>query len=236
MKNCTYIFISEISSVVLSLVLMASSLLKAVNVHSFAMEVMLFSELYVSSVFVPYCLEIACAVCSFELFLSLLLLHRRFRMSASFMSFVLLSFFVLLTGMNLFIPARTGSIESCGCFGELVHFSPSGAFFKSVVLWGVSILCLTVSYENKCCCRYNGRTRISVSLNVFGSLILSSVPPIFSLIGIERMNVDVYILAYIVMCTIIILYAANRSIVMVRRSSDKLWNLGGKEVERGNIY
>ena len=33
-----------------------------------------------------------------------------------------------------------GSIESCGCFGELVHFSPLGAFIKSLVLFVVSLV------------------------------------------------------------------------------------------------
>ena len=46
----------------------------------------------------------------------------------------MLLFFVYLTGVNLFFPTIIGSIETCGCFGELVHFTPVSSFVKSVVL------------------------------------------------------------------------------------------------------
>ena len=53
----------------------------------------------------------------------------------SILSLVMLTFFVWLTGVNLFFPTMFGSVESCGCFGELIHFTPVGSFVKSVVLW-----------------------------------------------------------------------------------------------------
>ena len=46
----------------------------------------------------------------------------------------MLIFFVYLTGTNLFLPTMMGSIETCGCFGELVHFTPVSSFVKSAVL------------------------------------------------------------------------------------------------------
>lgn len=48
--------------------------------------------------------------------------------------------FVWLTGVNLFFPTIFGSVESCGCFGELVHFTPVGSFVKSMVLWMLALV------------------------------------------------------------------------------------------------
>lgn len=42
-----------------------------------------------------------------------------------------------------------GSIESCGCFGELIHFTPLTSFIKSVVLLMMAILYLYVTLFDK---------------------------------------------------------------------------------------
>ncbi len=65
----------------------------------------------------------------------LLALFKRFEKCTAASFFALLMFFVYLTGMNLFFPAMMVSIESCGCFGELVHFTSEESFVKSIVLW-----------------------------------------------------------------------------------------------------
>ncbi len=207
MRDKTYMLTARLSSFMLSVVLMASSLLKAVNVHSFATEVVLFSDAYVSSALAPFGLEIACAVCALELFLSMLLLCGRFEFLASLLSFAMLTFFVSLTGMNLFAPASIGSIESCGCFGELIHFSPLGTFVKSVVLWCVSIMCMLALRKGVrfCGCARKVRKRGHLCVLVF--LFVSVVPPMFSLLCMERMNAEAYVSCYVVVCVAIISFA-----------------------------
>ena len=54
--------------------------------------------------------------------------------------FVLLTFFTWLTAVNYFAPSLFGSIESCGCFGDLIHFSPLASFIKSAVMWFAALV------------------------------------------------------------------------------------------------
>lgn len=216
MRDRSYMLIGMISSTVLSVVLMASSLLKAVNVHSFAVEVLLFSESYVSSSLAPFCVEIACAVCAMELLLSMLLMRGRCKIAASALSFVLLSFFVALTGMNLLMPSSIGSIESCGCFGELIHFSPLGAFVKSVVLWCVSILCLMSLYKGQCFHMCTRKTDKGMLLDALVFLLVSVAPPMFSLLCMEHMGAETYMSVYVLACAAIVCYAVGGVMTQVR--------------------
>ncbi|MBR3093353.1 MAG: DUF1573 domain-containing protein [Bacteroidaceae bacterium] len=49
--------------------------------------------------------------------------------------------------MNLFFPPIDGQIESCGCFGEIIKFTPLTSFAKSVILLSISVIHLL--YELK---------------------------------------------------------------------------------------
>lgn len=120
---------------IISLVFLVSSILKSVNIHSFAMETGEYIDLYMPSWL--HGLQYPCAmiVCQMELMFGLLGLRPRYRTVALCGMLVLLSFFVWLTAVNAFFPTILGSIESCGCFGGLIHFTPIASFVKSVVLW-----------------------------------------------------------------------------------------------------
>ncbi len=98
-----------------------------------------------------YAIVVAVAVCMIEIVLSALVLLRRMRMIAFIAFCAMLSFFVYLTGMNYFFPSIMGSIESCGCFGELIHFSPLASFVKSLLLWVVSILGIWICRKSADC-------------------------------------------------------------------------------------
>ena len=217
MRDGTYMLIGRLSSAILSVVLMASSLLKAVNVHSFATEVLLFSEAYVSSSLAPFSIEIACSVCAMELLLSMLLMRGRCKIAASALSFVLLSFFVALTGMNLLMPSSIGSIESCGCFGELVHFSPLGAFVKSVALWCVSILCLAALCKGTRFCRRTEKEEKGMPVYTLVFLLMSVEPPMLSLLCMERMSTDAYMSVYVVVCAAIVSFAISGVMAHMRK-------------------
>lgn len=55
-------------------------------------------------------------------------------------------FFLCLTGENYFLPTMLGRIESCGCLGELIHFSAKGLFIQILVLCIISFatFCLVI--------------------------------------------------------------------------------------------
>ena len=118
-----------------------SGVMKAVNVYSFAQEIRLYMEVYMDSFCVQWIVEIAVLVCAIETITGLLALRKKYEPIVAVIFLGMMSFFVWLTGMNLFCPSLMGSIESCGCFGELIHFSPLASFVKSVVLWMMAIGC-----------------------------------------------------------------------------------------------
>lgn len=122
----------------LAIVLLVSGISKCFYFHSFSAEVSLYSELYVSSVFVPFSEQIAIAVCSVEILLGILSFFTKFTLFSTFTVSVLMLFFLYLTGVNYLFPTLLGRIESCQCFGDLIHFSAKGSFIKTVVLCAVS--------------------------------------------------------------------------------------------------
>lgn len=181
----------------LSTLLMASSLLKSVNMHSFASETLQYMEAYMPSICTPYYKEAAVALCALELLTALLLKSGRLSMVASCASVLLFTFFVWLTGINLFFPSMFGSIESCGCFGEIIHFSPTAAFAKSIVIWGMSVALLAIqAYGSKT--QKVWQNAIVPYLSV--CLIASILPSAYSLLLMTKIDMEFYIAGYMAIC------------------------------------
>lgn len=133
----------------LALCFLLSSVTKAVNIPAFAMEVRMYSDAYLWEWLRDYATAIAITVCVAEFTAGICAMTKRTARYALWMMVVMLIFFVWLTGVNLFFPTVMGSIESCGCFGELIHFSPTGAFVKSVVLLALAVLATFANEKRK---------------------------------------------------------------------------------------
>lgn len=142
MKN--YRTLSNGLRIVLGMVFVASSLLKVVSIRTFAMETGEYIDLYMPQWMHGWNMPCAIGVCAAELLVGLLAFWRKQVGWMSILSLVMLTFFVWLTGVNLFFPTVFGSVESCGCFGELVHFTPVSSFVKSVVLWLLALVLFVV--------------------------------------------------------------------------------------------
>ncbi len=140
--------INRLSRYLLAAVLLLSGGSKLFYLQGFATEVSLYSELYVSSILVPWSYAIALVVCCVEIGLGILLYNRRFALYSIFVVFALMTFFLYLTGVNYLSPTIFGSVESCGCFGELIHFSAKGSFTKAVILWIVAFVVFLLSIKN----------------------------------------------------------------------------------------
>lgn len=178
-----------------------SGIMKAVNVYSFAQEIRLYIEAYMESCFVQWTVEISVVICAIETITGLLALKREYVAAVSVMFLIIMSFFVWLTGINLFCPSLIGSIESCGCFGELVHLSPLASFVKSVVLWGMSAglfgLCLRTDLgKNLKNVLMDGKT--------YATLVAGALPPVYSYLCFENMDHIWYLAGYIVLCVIVV--------------------------------
>jgi len=132
--------IYNVSRFLLASVLMLSGISKLFYLQGFATEVAQYSELYISTIFVPFARTIAVAVCCTETALGISLLIPKLSAFAGIAVFVLMTFFLYLTAVNYLYPTILGSIESCGCFGNLMHFTAKGSFIKSVVLWTATLI------------------------------------------------------------------------------------------------
>lgn len=151
--NCLTYFkhtLAIIISKILGGLFVASALLKFLALQTFQGEVRLYLEVYFPSVFIGHERILAISTCVMELLMGLCAVIGIMRKKQSIAYVAVLSFFLWLTGINLFFPSLMGSIESCGCFGELIHFTPTESFMKSVLLWLISLVWLYLEYfENK---------------------------------------------------------------------------------------
>lgn len=193
--------------IVLLSIFLLSSVLKAVNINSFALETRLYLDAYlwdlksvVSNLWGAFRIDMVGAIgmCVMEMMVALLAIRRKYRRVASVGFFVMLTFFVYLTGLNLFFPTIMGSIESCGCFGELIHFSPLASFIKSVVLWVLSIVLVVYSWHE--------RWNVSMLLKdryLYICIATSVMLPLYSIWFFEALSHTVYIIGFVVLVVIL---------------------------------
>ena len=192
--------------IVLLSVFLLSSVMKAVNINSFAMETRLYMDAYfwdlksVMSGFGTIRIEMtgAIGVCVIEMLVALLAIQHEYRRVASVGFCVMLTFFVYLTGLNLFFPTIMGSIESCGCFGELIHFSPLASFVKSVVLWVLSIVLVVYSWHE----RWNV-SMLFKDRYLYICIATSVMLPLYSIWFFEALSHTVYIIGFLVLVVIL---------------------------------
>ena len=135
-----------ILSKVLGSLFVASALLKCHDLRTFQGEVRLYLEAYFPTVFIGHEQVLSIMTCVLEFVIGLCVIVGFMRKKLSIVYVAVLSFFVWLTGINLFFPSLMGSIESCGCFGELIHFTPTTSFIKSLILWLLSVVWFYVEY------------------------------------------------------------------------------------------
>lgn len=129
----------RIISYMLSGCFLLSGTLKLVSLRSFEQEVQLYGDAYIGDWVHSFSFEIALLVCVVEIVAAIMALLRQYSFVSAITFVVMLSFFVYLTGVNLFSPTIMGSIETCGCFGELIHFTPLSSFIKSVALFLIAV-------------------------------------------------------------------------------------------------
>ena len=141
--------IGNVVRMLLAAVLLLSGVSKLFYIQGFSEEMSQYSELYVSQSLVSWSKVIAVAVCCAEILLGLLLPMSKISLYTTLAAFALMTLFLYLTGTNYLFPTAFGSVESCGCFGELVHFSAKGSFVKSVALWAVALITVICNWKHK---------------------------------------------------------------------------------------
>lgn len=132
-------FFKNLCTYVLGIIFIISGLAKFMNIDAFANEVAQYSEIYFGSWLVSARSWIAVSVCMTEIMIGLLAFYKKLDVIIGILFLVAISFFVFLTGANYLFPPSGGSIESCGCFGELLSYTARTSFYKSIILWIISV-------------------------------------------------------------------------------------------------
>ena len=132
--------IQKIIRYCLSACFILSGISKLLNVPAFEWKVALYGNAYIGDYIVGYSHEVAVVVCILEIFLGIVLLFQKYSTITGFAICLLLGIFTYLTTLNFFFPPLSGRIESCGCFGEFITFTPWQSFVKCLILLTLSCM------------------------------------------------------------------------------------------------
>lgn len=119
--------------ILVGLVFISSAVLKGIAIQSFTLVARDFLYLVGLDFMRPGI--VAVSVCIGEVMIGALALWPNAYNRIHWIYPVVMVFFTYLTYINLIVPY--GQIESCGCFGEVIHLNPKETFVKNVLLLGI---------------------------------------------------------------------------------------------------
>lgn len=202
--------------ILLGIVFIASGLMKGVNLHSFAHTIRMFGGLF--GIDVVSGIPAAFAICFFETLIGFLALDRQLFIRLYWLYALIMGVFTWITYINLVNPY--GGIESCGCFGEIIHLNPSETFWKNIVLLAVVLfLTVRIMIVKGIGSTSNDADR-STSLSYVGcSIVAALIPLLFSLLFMDHMSPEWYSLIYILISTGVdglIVFSVSKTIIRYR--------------------
>lgn len=124
-----------------------SSIFKCIGLKSFALTVNDFCGFLGLNVLYGHGMLLAIIICSVELALGIVAFIPNLRKYVVWVYTLVLGYFTYITYLNL--VSQYGQIESCGCFGEVIHLTPAESFYKNVVLLTLSVLACSLTVYNK---------------------------------------------------------------------------------------
>lgn len=186
--------INTFSRLFLSLILIISGVSKAFNIEAFSTEIALLIDTYFFSALISIRFIIAIFFCAIECFIGLLLLKTS-NVFINLSTLLLFIFFLIITGINYLFPSDSGAIESCGCFGELIHFSAEMSFYKNILFTILAITLVTTNNANMCD-EIKSLTKLMNNKITYMLFSLSFILPIYSYFFINSLSSNVYTLLY----------------------------------------
>ena len=123
-------------SVLLGLIFISSSVAKLIGLRSFSRTLEEFFPLLGMDCLQGFGLLMAVLICLGEFCLGLLALHPRMTRIMAWVFPIVMGIFTWITWQNM---TSLYSVESCGCFGEVIHLTPAESFWKNVILLALSI-------------------------------------------------------------------------------------------------
>lgn len=139
----SYIYISYL----LGLTFTLSSIFKWIGLRTFALTVNDFCAFLGYDTLYGYGMLLAIIICSAELGIGIVTFMPKIRDYVVWGYPIVMGYFTYITYLNL--VSLYGQIESCGCFGEVIHLTPSESFYKNVVLLTLSLLACSLTVYNK---------------------------------------------------------------------------------------
>ena len=151
----------------LGVIFILSAILKTISVYSFSQTVNSFCGLLGMDVLYGYGVPLAIVIIAFELLIGTCTFIRRFQRITIWIYPIVLGIFTYITYINY--TDLYGGIESCVCFGELIHFTPASSFYKNIALFVLSLILLGIHLIHT-----NRRQKIQYGLSLLLVLLLSS--------------------------------------------------------------
>lgn len=193
--------ISRILSKSIGTLFILSSALKAVNVQAFAQTINSFLTLLGMDYLYEYGEELGIIICTVEMLFGLLVMHKTYERIATIGIALMMAVFTYVTYINS--TNLYGGIESCGCFGELIHLSASETFFKNIVLLIMIMALLTYHILTRKESNYKLKQCIG-NIGLYATTIVSLILPVYSYLMIDLMTNTLYIIVYVILCIAII--------------------------------
>lgn len=132
---------------ILALTFILSSIFKWIGLKTFALTVNDFCAFLGLDVLYGHGMLLAIIICTAELVLGVAAFIPHLRKYVVWVYTLVLGYFTYITYLNLM--SLYGQIESCGCFGEVIHLTPAESFYKNVVLLALSLLACALTIYNK---------------------------------------------------------------------------------------
>lgn len=186
-------------------VFILSSLSKAVNIFSIGQTTDDFLGLLGMDSLYGFGMFFAGAFCVIELFLGILAMRKEFRPIAVLGMFALLLFFTYITYINY--TDLYGGIESCGCFGEIIHFTAPQTFYKNVILFLI-VCCLIPVSLREISVKSGIRSMIARNRKYLGTTLgITILMPLYSYAMMNVLPPYTYLVIYVCLSLCVILYA-----------------------------
>ena len=208
--------ISHILSKSIGTLFILSSALKAVNVQAFAQTINSFLTLLGMDYLYGYGEELGIIICTVEMLFGLLVMHKAYERIVTIGIALMMAVFTYVTYINY--TNLYGGIESCGCFGELIHLTASETFFKNIVLLIMIMALLTYHILTRKDSNYKLKQCIG-NIGLYATTIVSLILPVYSYFMIDLMAHTLYIIVYVILCIAIIIY--NEYVLYISEKNGK---------------
>lgn len=124
-----------------------SGVFKWFGLRSFALTVNDFCAFLGFDALYGYGMALAIIICTVEIVLGIAAFIPRLKKHVVWVYTLVLGYFTYITYLNL--VSLYGQIESCGCFGEVIHLTSAESFYKNVVLLTLSLIACALTIYNK---------------------------------------------------------------------------------------